>query len=253
MEIYLKGNYKSFVKLNVFRAKKRTNKILVNVHGLYATCGNIGSKSKLLGSKILEKNIANVVHFSSSRDWSVFPSDGNFKKQQESFKGKIFQQEADDLRDTIDLILDQSKLLFGIEKESTRLYIVANSIGGTVVATLKDKFKYIDKLVLVGSGTGGQGSTKPILSTCPSEIDVLNSARKFESQLLFLQGSKDDIVPFEAQDKLYKAFKKANKNKVIIQGANHNFTKINGENKRLTQSLYVDFILKFLSSYMVST
>lgn len=248
MDVFLKGNYKSFVKLGVFKTKKKTNKVLINVHGLYATSGDIGSKSKLLATKVLEKNLANVIQFSSSRDWNIFPNDGTWEKQVKAFEGKTFQQEADDLRDTISLLLDQSKLLFGVEKEKLRLYVVANSIGGTVTVTLNDKFKYIDKLVLTGSGTGGQGSTKPILSTCPFKKEVLDSASKYKGDLLFLQGSLDDIVPFEAQDKLYNSFKKSKKEKIIIEGANHNFTKINGENKRLAQNLYINFIIKFLVS-----
>jgi len=247
MNVYLKGNYKSFIKLDVFKAKKKTSKVYLNVHGLYAMSGNRGSKSKFLGNRILEKNIANVVQFSSSRDWNIFPPDGTYSKQQESFKGKTFQQEAQDLRDAIDLILDQSKYLFGIEKEKLRFYIVANSIGGTVITTLKDKFKYIDKIVLAGSGTRPSDSTKPILSTCPSEKEILDSAAKFKGELLFLQGSLDDVVPIEAQNKLFESYKKAKKRKIIVEGANHNFSKINGKDKRLAQKLYTDFILKFFT------
>ncbi len=199
-----------------------------------------------LGNRTLEKNIANVVQFSSSRDWNIFPPDGTYSKQQESFKGKTFVQEAQDLRDAIDLILDQSKYLFGIEKGKLRFYIVANSIGGTVTTTLKDKFKYIDKIVLAGFGTRPSDSTKPILSTCPTEKEILDSAAKFNGELLFLQGSKDDVVPIEAQDKLFASYKHAKKEKVIVEGANHNFSKLNGKDKRLVQKLYVDFILKFL-------
>jgi len=245
MNIYLKGNYKSFIKLDVFRTKRKTNKVYLNVHGLYAMSGDRGSKSKFLGNRILEKNIANVVQFSSSRDWNIFPPDGTYSKQQEAFKGKTFEQEAKDLRDTIDLILDQSKYLFGVE--GVRFYIVANSIGGTITTTLKDKFKYIDKIVLAGSGTRPSDSTKPILSTCPSEKEILDFAAKFKGELLFLQGSLDDVVPIDAQDKLFASYKNAKKEKVIVEGANHNFSKINGKDKRLAQKLYVDFILKFLA------
>ncbi len=248
MHIYLKGNYKSFIKLDVFKAKKKTNKIYLNVHGLYAMSGDRGSKSKYLGNRILDKNVANVVQFSSSRDWNIFPTDGTYSKQQKAFEGKTFQQEAADLRDTIDLIIDQSKLLFGIEKDKLRLYIVANSIGGTVTTTLKDKFKYIDKIVLAGSGTKPSDSTKSILSTCPSEKEILDSAANFKGELLFLQGSKDDVVPIEAQDKLFASFKNAKKQKIVVTGANHSFSKINGKDKRLAQKLYTDFIIKFLTN-----
>jgi len=245
MNIYLKGNYKSFIKLDVFKAKKRTNKVYLNVHGLYAISGDRGSKSKFLGNRILKKNIANVVQFSSSRDRNIFPPDGTYSKQQESFKGKTFQEEAQNLRDTVDLVLDQSKYLFGVE--DVRFYIVANSIGGTVTTTLKDKFKYIDKIVLSGSGIRPSDSTKPILSTCPTEKGILDSVTRFKGELLFLQGSKDYIVPIDAQDKLFASYKGAKKEKVIVKGANHNFSKVNGKDKRLAQKLYVDFILKFFT------
>ena len=248
MEIYLKGNYKSFIKLNVFKAKKKTNKVFINVHGLYGMSGDRNSKSKLLGNKILEKNIANVIQFSSSRDWNIFPDDGNYEKQMKAFEGKTFQQEAQDLRDTIDFIIDQSKYLFGVESNKLRFYVVANSIGGTVVSTLEDKFKSIDKIVLAGSGTKPSDSTKSILSTVPSEKEIFDSTNNFIGELLFLQGSKDDVVPIDAQDKLFESYKNAKAKKVIIEGANHPFSKINGKDKRLAHNLYIDFIIKFLSS-----
>lgn len=78
MDVFLRGNYKSFIKLGVFKTKRKTNKVLINVHGLYATSGDIGSKSKLLATKVLENNIANVVQFSSSRNWNIFPTDGTW-------------------------------------------------------------------------------------------------------------------------------------------------------------------------------
>lgn len=248
MEIYLKGNYKSFVKLLVLKTKKKTNKVFVNVHGLYGMSGDRNSKSKLLGNRILAKDIANVVQFSSSRDWNIFPNDGTYEKQMQAFEGKTFKQEAQDLRNTIDFIIDQSKYLFGIEPDKLRFYVVANSVGGTVISTLKDKFGYIDKIVLAGSGTKPSDSTKSILSTVPSEKEIFDSTKNFKGGLLFLQGSKDDVVPIDAQDKLFASYKSAKAKKVIIEGANHPFSRINGKDRRLAHNLYIDFIIKFLAS-----
>ncbi|QQG47324.1 MAG: hypothetical protein HY044_04335 [Candidatus Woesebacteria bacterium] len=246
MDIFLKGNYKSFIKLQVFKASKKTNKVFINVHGLYAMSGDRGSKSKLLGNKILEKNIANVVQFSSSRNWNIFPDDGTYEKQMQAFEEKTFKEETQDLRDTIDFVLDQSKYLFEVESDKLRFYIIANSIGGTVISTLEDKFRYIDKIILAGSGTKPSDSTKSILSTVPSEKEIFDSTKNFKGELLFLQGSKDDVVPIDAQDKLFESYKNAKPKKVIIEGANHNFSKINDKDKRLAQKLYTDFIVKFL-------
>lgn len=245
IEIHIKGNYKSFVKLKISKAKIKTDKVVLMVHGLYADTGNPYSKSKLLGNKILKVNIANVVYFSSSRDWSIFPSDGNYEKQQEAFKGKTFKQEAYDIICSIQLILDQSDKLFGIQKEKLRFYIVANSIGGTIISTLKDYFKYFDKIVLCGSGTGSSSSTKPILSTCPEEKEIMSSSETFIGQVLLLQGDKDDVVPLEAQDKLLGSYKNAKTQKIVIKGANHSFSKIDGKNKILARNLYVNSIISF--------
>ncbi len=247
MEVFLKGNYKSFTKLRVFRPKKKVSVVVLMVHGLYSETGTPRSKSKILGKKILEKNIANVVQFSSSRDWNIFPSDGEYSKQQKAFEGKTFQQEANDLRDSIDFIIDQSKYLFGIEGKDIKFYIVANSIGGTVTSTLKDKFKYIDKIVLAGSGTRSSDSAKPILSTCPAEKEILSCASSFIGSMLLLQGGLDIVVPIDSQNKLFESYKKAKAKKIVIEGANHSFSEIKGKNKKLAYKLYIDNIIQFLS------
>lgn len=246
MEIYLKGNYKSFVRLHVFKAQKKTNKVTLMVHGLYSESGTPYSKSRLLAKKILEKNFSHIVQFSSSRDWNIFPNDGDYMKQQEAFKGKNFNEEISDLRDTIDFILDQSTSLFNVKTKDLKFNIVANSIGGTVVSTLKDKFKYIDKIVLVGSGTKPSDSTKSILSTIPEESDIFDSTKSFRGELLFLQGSKDDVVPLDAQERLFISYKNAKTKKVVVEGANHNFSKINGKDRRKICKIYCDSIIKFL-------
>lgn len=210
VELHIKGNYKSFVKLKISKTKIKTDKVVLIVHGLYADTGNPYSKSKLLGNKILK-------------------------------------EEADDIIFSIQLILDQSDKLFGIQKEKLRFYIVANSVGGTIISTLKDYFKYFDKIVLCGSGTGSSSSTKPILSTCPPEKVILSSAEAFTGQVLFLQGDKDDVVPLEAQDKLLGSYKNAKAQKIVIKGANHSFSKIDGKNKILARNLYANSIANFLN------
>jgi dienelactone hydrolase len=247
MDIFLKGNHKSFVKLGVIKAKRKSNNVLIIVHGLYGQAGDPNSKSRFLGNTVLKANVAHVVYFSSSRDWGVF-KDNNWEKQVEAFKGKTFKQEADDLRDTIDLLLDQSEFLFKVKKDELKFSIIANSIGGSVISTLKDKFGFIDKIVLAGSGTGSVSSDKPILSTEPPESEILKSTSNFTGDVLSIQGGEDSTVPLESQDKLLSGYKEAKSSKIIIEGANHNFSNIFGKDKRLARKLYTNFIIKFLKS-----
>ncbi len=60
MEIFLKGNYKSFIKLLVYPSKKKTPNVLINIHGLYGLSGDIGSKSRKLAELVSKKGLANV-------------------------------------------------------------------------------------------------------------------------------------------------------------------------------------------------
>lgn len=247
MIAYLKGNYKNnFIQLNILNSVIKTDKVFINVHGLYGMSGDNGSKSKLVGNKILKQNLANVVHFSSSRDWNIY-DDSDREKSMLAFKEKTFAQERQDLIDTIDLLSNFSNDLFHSKK--VKFYIVANSIGGTITSSISERFNLIDKIVLCGSGTGASSPTKPILSTYPTKEFIKESASNFKGDVMLLQGSKDDTVPLFSQDELITSYTNALKNKKkVINGANHNFSSIDGKNKRLAYKLYCDEIIKFLST-----
>lgn len=244
MKIYIKGNYnKFFTKLEVLKNEKLSNKVLLNVHGLYGISGDKGSKSKLLGNSVLKSNLANVVQFSSSRNWSIYNSEDKELSKQ-AFINKTFEQERNDLIDTIELIKQSSSELFSIDK--VKFIIVANSLGGTITSSLSDEFDNIEKIVLCGSGTGASSPNKPILSTYPTKEFIIDSAKRFKGSLLFLQGSKDETVPLFSQQELFDSYKSAKKEMKIIEGANHNFSSINGKNKKLAYQLYLENIIKFL-------
>lgn len=244
MKIYIKGNYnKFFTKLEVLKNEKLSNKVLLNVHGLYGISGDKGSKSKLLGNSVLKSNLANVVQFSSSRNWSIYNSEDKELSKQ-AFINKTFEQERNDLIDTIELIKQSSSELFSIDK--VKFIIVANSLGGTITSSLSDEFDNIEKIVLCGSGTGASSPNKPILSTYPTKEFIIDSEKRFKGSLLFLQGSKDETVPLFSQQELFDSYKSAKKEMKIIEGANHNFSSINGKNKKLAYQLYLENIIKFL-------
>ncbi len=242
MEVFLKGNYKSFTKVFIKKSNKKTSNILINIHGLYGMSGDSGSKSKKLAEIVTKKGLANAVLFNSSRDWSIFPEDGTWEKQKKAFEGKTFDQELQDVKDTIDLLIDQSLYLFGIKQEKLRFFIVGNSLGGTLATCLDDYFKYTEKIVLAGPGT------RTVFPSDLTEKQILNKARKFKGEVMLLQGSKDETVPLEAGTLLLFNYKNAKTVKQIIEGANHSFSKINGKNKRLAYKFYIDSVLKFLQN-----
>ncbi len=245
MKIYLKGNYPHhFTHLEVYKCKVDTKNVLVNVHGLYGQSGDKGSRSKFLGNQILLKELANVVHISTSRDWNAYDQEDR-DKSVKAFENKTFAQERQDIADALELLIANSKDLF--EVSNIKFWIVANSVGGTIVSSLHEYFKYVDKLVLCGSGTGSSNPKKPILSTYPSKDYILNSTKNYANDVLLLQGSEDAVVPLFSQEELIKSFTSAKLNKiVVIEGANHQFTSIFGKHRGRAIQLYSERIINFL-------
>ncbi len=244
MIVSLKGNYKGFVWLDVQRPRGTSDNVFVNVHGMYGRSGDPGSRSWSLGRRILNDGLGNVVQFSSSREWPVYGDD--YQARAAAFANKTFPQELADLKDTIDLLLDQSDQLFRIDKDDLRLNLIANSIGGTIVSMLADRFRYVDRIILCGVGTGRSTSRRPILSSCPPEEVLFKSAATFTGDVLLVQGSRDDVVPLSAQNRLLSAYANANRQKVVIDGADHTFATINGINGQLAQERFIDAILEFI-------
>lgn len=243
MEVYLKGNYKSFIWLKIFRAKIPVQKVVLNIHGLFGFSGDKGSKSALLGKKVVDKNIGHMAQFSSSRDWNLF-DESDFKKALKSFGTKTFGQEVQDTKDTIDLLVAHSKFLFNQEK--IEISIVGGSLGGTIAATLSDKFNLIDKIILAGSPSKLKEKFH-LTITGPSPRIIKKHARKFKGSVLLLQGEKDTIVPLKSGEKLLSFFENARSKKtIIVKGANHNFSSIDGKNKKKAFEIYTEEVIKFL-------
>lgn len=238
MEIFLKGNYKSFTKLLVYPSKKKTANVLVNIHGVYGQSGDVGSKSRKLAELVSKMGLSHVVLINSSRNWKVF-EDGNWNKMKEAFAGKTFEQELQDVKDVLNLLLDQSGSLFNVSENKLKFLLLGNSLGGTVATCLSEYFDHTPKIIVAGSGT------RTVFESKITEDNILKSASKFKGKFLLLQGSKDETVPLKAGDALLTGYKKASTKKIVIEGANHNFSKINGKNKTLANKLYIDEVVKF--------
>ena len=241
MEIFLKGNYKSFTKLIIYPSKKKNSNVLFNIHGLHGLSGDKGSKSKRLAETVSKQGLANVVLINTSRDWKSY-EDGSWDKMKAGFLGKTFEQELQDVKDAISLVFDQSEEIFGLKENKIKLLLLGNSLGGTIATCLVEYFDRVTKIAAVGS------RIRMVFKSKLSEEDILKSAAKYKGKFLLLQGSKDETVPLKEGDALLAAYKNAKTKKVVIEGANHNFSKLNGKNKKLAYRKYVDEVCNFFFS-----
>lgn len=250
MNVFLKGNYQGyFTKLKIHKLSVSSRYVLVNVHGLYGASGEPFSKSTLLGNSVLKHGLAHVVHFSSSRNWQMYQNAKNFSDQIDAFQGKSFEQELQDLKETINLLLTNSTELFDQDGKNIQFLLIGSSLGGTVISSLGEKLQWCHSIVMCGSGIGPSTSGKPILSSYPSKQTIRQSTERFKGSVLLLQGSKDDVVPLFSGDELLGSYINARmREKKLLEGVNHNFSNINGRNKQKAKSLYISTILDFVEN-----
>lgn len=76
-----------------------------------------------------------------------------------------------------------------------------------------------------------------------SEASALEQVKKCSKPMLFIQGTKDDFVPYEMLDILYEAKPGSNKEAVSAQGAGH------GEASSLMGESYWSKVFDFIDSY----
>lgn len=243
MVLKLKSNYNNFENhLEVLPCSIASNVVFVNIHGAFGESGDEGSKSQKIG-EIVRLSLAHVVHISTSRDWQFYSSLPKYA-QSEAFPGKTFDDEKNDIEDSFDYILNIGEKCFGAQIK--KLYVVANSWGGTVISSLVSKYPEIAKLVLCNSGIRSTSTEHPIFTTVLSEDIVKRSATEYRDKLLFLHGELDEVVPVSFQDKLFDCYVKADKTRIDVPGANHNFSALFGKDKELANKAYSDAVLKFL-------
>ncbi|MDO8429579.1 MAG: hypothetical protein Q7S88_03025 [Candidatus Daviesbacteria bacterium] len=251
MKLSLKGNYAGNpIRISIRKSRRKTNNVALFIHGSYGLSGDKGSKSLMLGKQILHEGLAHVAYYSSSRDWNTY-----FKKEDDAFSRafshKTFYEELDDLSDTLKFLIANSESLFSAQEDRFKIYVIANSLGGTLISMLASKFSHIEKMALCGSGLAvrEEAQKKPIMSTFPGKKDILKETVKYTKSVFLLQGSRDSIVPQIFQDELLDGFKNAKTKKKVVEGANHNFSNIHGENKDLAYNIYCNSILDYLKSH----
>lgn len=248
-QINLIGSYHNRpIEIYTKIVKIPSNTVTIFVQGLYGVFSitETGDKINLLSEKLIVDNISHCVSYNSSRDFS-FTSETEYEERMKAFVEKTFEQELDDLKKVVSWVTDNSKKIFGIEKDVLILNIHGNSIGGTLSILLKEFFQKIRKISLCGSGCGTNGSTKPILSSHLAENIILDSVKTFTGELFLLQGSEDTKVPKESGLKILKGASLAKITHVTVPGANHNFSKMYGVDNKEAEKHFVQILFDFLS------
>jgi len=130
--------------------------------------------------------------------------------------------------------------------DPSRLFLFGESIGGAVAIQSATQHQYAG-IILEATFTSVKDMASTIIPLLPihmilkSKYDSIAKIDKINTPLLFIQGDRDEIVPYRLGQKLFKAAKEP-KAFYSIPGAHHNDTYVRGGQH------YYDRILEFIKT-----
>lgn len=199
----------------------KSNKLTIFFHGVFSTTLDVKHQEII---KKIEKNNYNsdFLCFETSRHYNTFENKNySFEEYANTFNGKNFTDELDDIKN----------LLRSVNIEQyTEIIFVGFSLGGTLSSFFIEEYsEKVKKIFLFGSGISTKRKTLPILSTYPTKKDILHNFKKYEGDLIIVQGSLDTIVPQKDANLIISTASMARKTALIrLLGVDHRFlTKFN--------------------------
>ena len=166
-------------------------------------------------------------------------------QSKESFAGKTFEQECDDIKKSYQL-LEKKELL----PNSCILHSIANSFGGTTLLGVPELIEKTTSIVMIGSGCGkSQTTTKPLLTTMPDEDTLLHPLNAYKGVFIFIRGSNDAVVPRESQEKIIKSATSASVHiQHTVNNAQHDLSPIDEENTMMNRGKILSSVLYMLTT-----
>ncbi len=219
-------------ELYIYESTSKTNKVILLLKGIYGYHFELDDfKTDLLGLKWDQSFIryflpyAHVVCVNTSR---LDGYDQNiFSQRQDSFEGKDYSQEIDDIKIAFNRAL---KLLSNNGLTNPKIHLMGKSFGGTVFLGMPEVVQKSTSISMFGSGCGRDENTKrPLLRTLPDEEILLKTIKDYRGLFSFYHGELDEIVPIESQEKIVKASGAKLTSFITIKGADHEFEKMYGK------------------------
>lgn len=239
-------------ELYLYESTSQTNRVILLLKGIYGYHFEIDDfKTNLQDIKWEQTFIkyfleyAHVVCINTSRLGNYEQT--NFSQRQNSFVGKNYQQEVDDVISAFNRVLE---ILAKKGIMQPTIHLIGKSFGGTTFLGMTKITKRACSISMIGSGCGrSETTTKPLLMTLPDERELLKTISDYSGFFALYRGELDEIVPKESQEKIVQASGAKITNYITMKGVDHEFEKINGKDslgpRILLRKMLLDMI--FLS------
>lgn len=145
-------------------------------------------------------------------------------ESKEAFVGKKFKEECADIEKIFDHLI-----LEGVIVDTTPLFFVGHSFGGTTLLGLPALIQKSTGIVMVASGCGKSETTdKPLLESLYDEDHLLGSIKEYSGVFMYLRGGNDVVVPRTSQNKIIESAMPAKVRVVAdVLGGEHNLIPTN--------------------------
>jgi predicted esterase len=201
---------------------KKSDEYLIFIPGTYGS--SCYDRMYLFLIRFLKKyRKYNLFTFETSRKIYSFETTLDYLEYKNTFKGKTFGQELQDVEKIFEFFISHIVTL----DKSCKLYLVGFSLGGTLSTYLLPKYaKYIKHLFLFNSGITTKHKSWPVLKKYPAQQEILHNLNNYQNKISLVQGSEDNVVdPIKARKLATCSLGAEERELVIWKGIDHSFRK----------------------------
>ncbi len=235
------------------RKQGKDHRVLVCVHGSHSSGFEYVDVAEALGT-----SGESVARISTTRHHDFDPTgaqpfaseDGNDYRAT-GFQGKTYGMEVEDVRRTLEELVQRSDELFGVPASRLRFDLLGTSLGATIVAELSREFRArTDRLILASPPTHVEEPGVSVLDTFPETKAFLQPLELFPGKVTVIHGEQDLVVSKEEAQAYAQAAMGASF--VEMPGAGHTFGLFDfeqsGEQRAQTREAFINLLRVQLDS-----
>lgn len=172
------------------------------------------------------------------------------------FKEMTFSGELEDARHIIEFVKNEPYT------DTSNIGVLGLSMGGAIAGIIANEYKYLVKSLVLwapafnmkdiiyqqANGEAGkilekQGYVDIGAHAISREfvndiinIDIYDKSKGYKNDVLIVHGTNDEAVPYNVSDKILETVYVHNAKRIPIDGSDHTFTRLDWENKAITES-----------------
>lgn len=208
-KFHVKGAFGTEINEVYLHVNKRSKELIIFLHGVFSSPFRESSKRYLFLSKKISCHTS-VGYYQTSRmfEWYEKPELSFEEFSQLSFKGKTFNQEFVDVKNSFYEIVKRTKSK--IKSDKLKITLVGFSLGGIMSILLTEFSSEISNIFLFGTGINFTLNQSSIMDSLPSTHKLEKIINGYKNNLFIYRGSGDSFATQKQSYSIYQSATNAN-------------------------------------------